>query len=133
LRFSPDPQPRSAACSFISKRQIDHLRRVSGEPEKAPPAKVAEPRNISRRPICFTKELGVIFLRLSIRGYLAFGSRNIPQFPRSHEVCMKKWILAVTLAALPLSSATLAQFKDVLGGTWKSISFVSTTDKGAAT
>jgi hypothetical protein len=43
---------------------------------------------------------------------------------------MKKWILAVTLAALPLSSATLAQSKDVLVGTWKLISFVSTTDKG---
>jgi hypothetical protein len=44
---------------------------------------------------------------------------------------MKKWILAVTLAALPLSSAALAQSKGVLSGTWKLISFVSTTDKGA--
>jgi hypothetical protein len=43
---------------------------------------------------------------------------------------MKKWILAVTLAAQPLSSTALAQSKDVLSGTWKLISFVSTTDKG---
>jgi hypothetical protein len=43
---------------------------------------------------------------------------------------MNKWVLAVTLAALPLSSATLAQSKDVLTGTWKLISFASTTDKG---
>jgi len=43
---------------------------------------------------------------------------------------MKKWILAATLAALPLSSPILAQSKDVLVGTWKLISLVSTTDKG---
>jgi hypothetical protein len=43
---------------------------------------------------------------------------------------MKKWILAVTLA-LPLSSATLAQSKEALVGTWKLLSFTNTTETGA--
>lgn len=43
---------------------------------------------------------------------------------------MKKWILAVTLAVLPLSSATLAQSKEALVGTWKLLSFTNTTAKG---
>jgi|GraSoi2013_100cm_1033763.scaffolds.fasta_scaffold97139_1 hypothetical protein len=43
---------------------------------------------------------------------------------------MKKWMLATTLAALTLPSAALAQSKDVLTGTWKLLSFTSTTDKG---
>ena len=43
---------------------------------------------------------------------------------------MKKWILAVTIAALPLSSPTLAQSKEALVGTWKLLSFTNTTEKG---
>jgi hypothetical protein len=40
------------------------------------------------------------------------------------------WILALTFAALTLSSSALAQSKNDVTGTWKLLSFTSTTDKG---
>jgi hypothetical protein len=43
---------------------------------------------------------------------------------------MKKWILAFVLFALPLSLSPRAQSNDAVVGTWKLLSYISTTDKG---
>ena len=40
------------------------------------------------------------------------------------------WILPLAFAALSLSSSALAQSKTDVAGTWKLLSFTSTTDKG---
>jgi hypothetical protein len=56
-----------AVADCCRRRGTPALRRLAGKScaSNALPANVAELRNISRRVLCFSKNLGLIFVRLS--------------------------------------------------------------------